>query len=332
MKTNYIWWCVSGIAVIAVCFACVFLVQRKSAELLVEEVLKPDTKVKQEKTITKDIPSVKDDAKIKYNLYSDTDMPLTSIVEISKLPEKVKKIVDEVLESSQGIYLLKANKDKVFIITQNANSIENRFFRNNVELVEVSLKPEDNYKKTVKTIGYTGENNELENAVNGFDTQNDIWEYDKSQEIPRPTKHVKYDNNGKVEFTEVWNYDNSPIKYEMKNANDKVVSVLKETTENGENYTREQLFYDDNGHTEMNISAHYSGANISRFTYFNAKQPTDNVSIMSEYTDSVKTVEKVYNSDYELIETLQSKYDNNDKRTDIKVYDKDGNAVADISS
>ena len=52
---------------------------------------------------------IKQEAKKTYDLYANTpyDLPLLAIYEISKVPESIKKIIDNVLESSQGFYMLK---------------------------------------------------------------------------------------------------------------------------------------------------------------------------------------------------------------------------------
>ena len=104
----------------------------------------------------------------------------------------------------------------------------------------------------------------------------------------------------------------------MKNSEGKTISVLKEILESDTNYRKEHIFYDNEGNTKMSLTVNFDGADITRFTYYS---PEYSISIISEYTDGVKTKESVYNKDYELINILTADYENGE-RTAITLLDK----------
>lgn len=52
------------------------------------------------------------------------------------------------------------------------------------------------------------------------------WEFNEDSGLP--LKHIKYDEDGDIEYTEIWNYsDEEPVKYEMKNGEGKILSIKK---------------------------------------------------------------------------------------------------------
>ena len=266
----------------------------------------------------------------RFELYTNSpyEMPLFSITEISKLPQETTKKIDTLFEEGQGFFLLKNNRhnDSALIILQNPISKINSFPRHEIEIVKVS----QNSQKT-KDLGYLGEKDEISDAINKVESNNDIWEYDNSLEHPRPLKHKNYDEFGAVNFTETWNYnDSEPIKYEYKDKHDKVISVRKETFENETNYRREHVFYDENGNIKISISITYDGANIVKFTYFDAEDPQDSVTIITEYLDGNKIAEKIYNSEYQLQNIIKAKYENS-TRKQITVYDAEEKELYSIS-
>ena len=161
------------------------------------------------------------------------------------------------------------------------------------------------------------------------DSNNDNWEYDKNG---KPTKHIIYNNDGDVEYIETWNYtESSPIKYEIKDGNGKIVSVKKETVDNDSNDLRiEHIIYDSEGNTKINVSATYEGADIKRFTYYNADKLNESGSIFGEYQDGQKIKETVYSSDLKVKNVYSSDYDDNGERTDIKVFDGQNNEIEQI--
>ena len=84
-------------------------------------------------------------------------------------------------------------------------------------------------------------------------------------------------------MSETWNYDDSdPVKYEMKNSDGHVLSVMKETVSGDSEYRQEHIFYDSEGHTKRSFVASYDGADIKWFTYYDAEAPYKNITI--EYT------------------------------------------------
>lgn len=263
----------------------------------------------------------------KYDLYNSTpyDLPLISIAEISKLPLNIKKKIDEILETSQGFYYLKVYEDNVFIILQNPVFVGDVYNRHNLQFVELSMDGEVKYHSA----GYLGKEGEI---LAEAKTKEDLWAYDESSEQLRPQKHIKYDEKGKVKYTEYWNYEeNEPIKYQMKDAHKKVVSILKESQDNDSNLRREHLFYDNDGNITMSLTVNYDGANISRLTFYNSHDLIDSVSIISEFVDGIKVKEQVYNEDYKLLYTVVSENENGERKT-IVVYDSEGNIVNKISS
>ena len=80
----------------------------------------------------------------KYDLYSSTlyDLPFYSIVEISKLAAREKRLVDELLENAQGFYFLRIDEksNKIFMLLQNPITNNNTYARHSLEIVELSLE------------------------------------------------------------------------------------------------------------------------------------------------------------------------------------------------
>ena len=278
-------------------------------------------------TVKHQAPTPKAETK-KYDLYSETpyDLPLVSIAEISKLPDNIKKVVDSILDSAQGFYYLNVKDEKVFIILQNQIALTNTYPRHNLQFVEI----DKDGVVTSHIAGYVGVDGEVENIVS--QKKLDEWLFDESVEPLRPIKHTAYDEKGKVKFIETWNYDNEePVKYQMKDSNKKVVSMLKESQDNDSNLRREHVFYDNEGNTTMSLTVNYEGANISRLTFYNSHDKIDSVSILSEYNDGHKTKELIYNEDYALINIIKAEYVD-DKRVVIEVLDAENNLLAKISS
>ena len=264
----------------------------------------------------------------KYDLYSTTpyDLPMYSIVEISKLPVALKDSVDKILEKSQGFYLLRKDNDKLFIILQNPVTDSDTFLRHNLQFAEIDL----NGNIQFHTAGYHGEDGETANSIKI--ENEDAWNFEENVESPKPLKHIAYDENGKVKFTEIWNYgDQDSVKYQMLDSKGNVMSILKESQDNDSNLRQEHVFYDNNGNTTMSFSVNYDGANVSRVTYYNSHDSIDSMSIISEYSDGVKTKEQIYNEDYELINTITSSYKDGERK-EIKVFDKNGTEMNKISS
>ena len=245
----------------------------------------------------------KEDSLIKhadlYNNAAGDMLPLSAINILSELPSDIKSKVLKLSESN-NIYMMQKNKDKLFIITDNPSNI-----RHCIEFTEISLK---NGHQVTTTLGY---NDKIK------DSDNDIWEYDDSK---RPIRHSKYKPDGELEFVEVWNYDNNPVKYEMKDAEGHVISLRKETLDNDVNLRVEHLVYDKDGNTKVNVSTTYEGEDVKRFTYYNADKPNESGSVFTDYENGLKTKESVYTSDLKLKNSYTSEYKDGE-REDITVWD-----------
>jgi len=312
-----------GILVVA---GTLFFASDKIAKNLIE------TNAKQEKTteskISKPIPmNVK-----RYDLYSSSlyDLPLASILEISKLNEETKKKIDQILEQSQGFYYLINNEKehKISIVLQNPITIQNTYNRHNLEIAEISTI--DNSIKYFSP-AYQGIEGEISNAVVEETKKADVWKFDKSFEPYRPTKHITYDEKRKTKFTEYWNYsDKEEIKYMLKNGKGKVISMLKETYNGDTNYRQEHLFYNEDKIT-MNFSINYDGANITRFSYYDSYTPESSTTIITEYENGLKTKEEIYDKDYQLIKTIRAIYVDNERKT-INEYDISDKLVKSINA
>ena len=319
-KNSFLW--IFLAVVIVATGACMFCLNR-SGEKILNSVENQDKKPVQIKSQTE-----QKEPEIKSDLYSNTpyNLPLISIVDISKLPPKIKQSVDEILETAQGFYYLKYNdhNKEVDIILQNPVSEGDTYSRHNLEFAHISSDGNITYKRK----GYTGEDGETANAVT---SDGDFWEFDTSVEPNRPLKHIVYEKKNKIKFEETWNYDEKePVKYEMKDGKGKTISIMKETVENESNFRKEHIFYDHEGNTEMSVSANYDGAEISRFTYYNADK-NDGITIISEISDGTKNKEQIYNKDYELQATVVADYKDG-VREDIKLMDKDGKEVEKLSN
>ena len=252
---------------------------------------------------------------VKADLFENSsEIPLSAIAAIADTSPEINNIVKKVLSANNNIFMAKKNGDKLILVVENQENI-----RHGIDFIEISLK---NGHQIRSTLGYSDKMQ---------DSDNDIWEYDKTSELPTPTKHVKFNNQGDVEFIETWNYDSeNPVKYEMKNAEGKPLSIKKETVDNDTNMRVEHLVYDKDGTTKMNVSATYEGADIKRFTYYNADKPSEGASIFSEYSDGLKTKEDMYTSDLKLQNTYVADYKDG-QRIKIKILDTDNNEVEELT-
>ena len=79
----------------------------------------------------------------------------------------------------------------------------------------------------------------------------------------------------------------------MKDGNNKPISIKKENLDNENSLRVEHLIYDKDGNTKVNVSASFEGADIKRFTYYNADKPDESASVFSEYLDGMKVKETV---------------------------------------
>ena len=261
-------------------------------------------------TEEKGIFSDKNETIIQTKLYDDlpsSALPLSAITEISNVPDNIRETVTEISKNN-NIYMIQKQKDKLLIISDNPENI-----RHGIEFTELNIL---NGHQIRTTLGY---NDKIK------DSQNDIWAYDK--DTNQPIKHTKYDSNGDVEFIEEWNYDSeNPVKYEMKDSEGKVISIRKETLNNGTDLRIEHLIYDKNGNTKINVSTTFEDADIKRFTYYNADKTSESCSIFSDYSDGQKTKETVYTSDLKVKNTYSSDYKDGN-RENIIIYDNKNHEV-----
>lgn len=250
--------------------------------------------------------------KRKADLFSDnTLLPLSAITEISFLPSNLQKEVSKLIENS-NLYYLKRKQDGIFMIV--GNSGDEKYLRHDIKFVEIN-------SEGVQKITNIGQE---------VSDEDGDWEF--NEESGHPLKHIKYNRDGDIEYTEIWNYsEGEPVKYEMKNGEGKVLSIKKETPDGETKLWSEHLIYDEEGKTKVNVSANYEGPDITKFTYYNSERPEDSVTLMSEYSDGVKTEEKVYSSDYKLKNTYNAGYKDGEL-VNIKVFDSTNNEVEEISS
>ena len=250
---------------------------------------------------------------IKTNLYNNIPSSALPLSAIAILSEHSKNISDNIskLAETNNIYMIQEKGNKLLVISDNPDNI-----RHNIEFTEFSLTSGQQIKTT---LGY---NDRIK------DSENDKWEFE--EKTNRPIRHTKYNADGDMDFVEVWNYDeNNPVRYEMKDKDNNVISIRKETLENGTNLRVEHLLYDVSGKTRINVSATYEGEDIKRFTYYNADKPNESGSIFSDYSDGMKTKETVYTSDLKLKNSYTSDYKDGErevitkwdnKNTEIKKY------------
>ena len=317
---------ISGIVLGVVAVACL-------AALIVSKENKDDEKTIPEREIKKVektakvhvkplVPQpkveVKKDLNIKTDLYKgvpDSLLPLSAISEIASLNGHVHKTIKELVDNSTGVLYAKCSGNKLVMVVENPDDN-----RHGLEFVEISA--DGKHEK----IGF------LLSKYSEGNTDEDLWEYDVSEDVKRPTKHTKYNSDGDVEFVETWNYSSDePIKYELKNKDDKVISLVKETIDENNSMRQEHLIYDKDGKTKINLTVNYDGADLTRFTYYNADKPNESGSVISEYKDGTKTKETVYTSDYKVKNVYEPEYKNGE-REGIKVFDNENKEVKTLLS
>lgn len=310
------------------CFICVFLVsgcsvfsgKEKKQETVPPVVQKTEKAPELEpKVVTtaplQTVPAVNETKKIKKaDLYQEnSELSLSAISSISKLDDNIKAKVNNYIKNST-VYYLNEKNGSAFMIVSNAEN--EKFQRHGVELVEISK----NGTKLVSQLVKTSDEND----------DNDVWEFDEETKLP--LRHVCYDADGEINYTEFWNYDtNNPVKYELKDGEGKTISLKKEIQDNASNLRIEHLVYDHNGNTTLNISANYDGADITRLTYFNSKTPEDGVIVMSQLKDGQKVKETAYSSDYKVKNVYEPFYEDG-KLVKIKVFDNEYKELEEISS
>jgi len=263
-----------------------------------QETQKVSKQTVKQASIQKDIEFIK-----KANLHDNagTSLPLSVISDMANTSDFVRSNIEKISKSN-NIYMTKKAGDKIIVITDNPANI-----RHNIEITEISLI---NGHQIKTTLGY---NDKMK------DSDNDIWGYDEKTKLP--TRHTKYNIDGDIEFVEVWNYDEKePVKYEMKDAEGHIVSMRKESIENGTDLRIEHIVYDKNGNTRISVSVTYEGPDVKRFTYYNADKPEESGSVFDEYFDGLKTKETVYTSDLKVKNHYTSEYKDGNRES-ITIWD-----------
>ena len=310
------------IGVIAVACLTALITSKETKE---EDKTLPQKDVKQiEKSEPKQIKKVAPqkneqkikDNKIKSDLYKgvpDSLLPLSAISEIASLNGNLHKTIKELVDNSTGVLYAKRNGNKLLMVVENPDDN-----RHGLEFIEISA--DGKHEK----IGF------LLSKYSEGNTDDDLWEYETEEEVKRPVKHTKFNSDGEVEFVETWNYSSDePIKYELKNKEDKVISLVKETIDENNSMRQEHLIYDKDGKTKLNLTANFDGADLTRFTYYNADKQEESGSLFSEFKDGIKTKETVYTSDYKVKNVYVPKYKDNE-RSEIQVLDNENQEVKSI--
>ena len=94
---------------------------------------------------------------------SSSMMPLSAISESAGQTEQVKTIISKLLDSSNGIYMIKNTGNKLLVVLDNPANI-----RHGIDFVEVSI---NSGHKITSMLGYSDKMK---------DSNNDYWEYDNS--------------------------------------------------------------------------------------------------------------------------------------------------------
>ena len=315
---------IGGIIIGVVAVACLTALIT-SKETKEEDKTLPQKDVKQiEKSEPKQIKKVAPqkfeqkikDNKIKSDLYKgvpDSLLPLSAISEIASLNGNLHKTIKELVDNSTGVLYAKRNGNKLLMVVENPDDN-----RHGLEFIEISA--DGKHEK----IGF------LLSKYSEGNTDDDLWEYETEEEVKRPVNHTKFNYDGEVEFVETWNYSSDePIKYELKNKEDKVISLVKETIDENNSMRQEHLIYDKDGKTKLNLTVNYDGADLTRFTYYNADKKEERGSLFSEFKDGIKTKETVYTSDYKVKNVYVPKYKDNE-RSEIQVLDNENQEVKSI--
>ena len=251
-----------------------------------------------------------------YSSLSNNQLPLSGIVLLNDLDEDIQEEIGDVLDSSKNIFMLKKLDNKLLMLVENPSDS-----RHNIDLQEFTLNSE-----SVKNLPFT-------THIAGDETERDIWEYEDNDDMKRPVKHIKHDEENNVEYTEIWNYSpEEPVKYEMRDREDKVVSIKKETIDNETSLREEHIFYNKDGSTKQSVAISFNGPEITRFTYYNSEKPEDGIIIYSEFgPDGNKTKETVYTPDFKVINIYEPVYKDG-VRVGIRILDNQNREVEKILS
>ena len=323
MKKKLVGGIVLGVVAFACCASLLLLKNSKDdKEIVADNEVKKIENVDKIKENIPQAPPKKAIVKVKqplkadlYNGVPDSLLPLSVINEISTLNENAQKLVKNIVDNSTGIYYAKRVGNKLIMVVENPDDN-----RHGIEFVEITS---DGKKEKI---------NMLLSKYSETTSEDDLWEYEEHEDIKRPIKHTKMNDNGDIEFVETWNYSSEEtVKYELKDKDNKVISLLKETVDDNNNMRQEHLIYDKNGKTKLNMTVNYDGADLTRFTYYNSDNQEESGSVFSEYRDGVKMKETVYTSDYKVKNVYQPEYKDGE-RYKINVMDNENNKVEEILS
>ena len=70
----------------------------------------------------------------------------------------------------------------------------------------------------------------------------------------------------------------------------------------------------------------YDGADVKRFTYYNADKPADGGSVFAEYENGLKIKETVYSNDLKVENSYTAEY-HNGEREGITIWDKNNKEI-----
>ena len=278
---------------------CVFVFNKNNISDKTKITEKPAVNVKnvqQKKSVTnsKSEKQVYKDETVKEisNELAETKLPFSSVIKISELPENIKGAIKNTEEEYNVLYYIK-DKDKAILLVETSEECP----RHEIGYIEIDTITGNQTQKY------------FENLISKKG-DNESWEYEEGTK--RPLKHVITNSKGNVEYTEEWNYkENEPIKYVLKNGNDKVISIKKETLDNEMTMRREHIIYDNDGKIKVNVSSIYNGPDMTSFTYYDASNTDDSETIVSEYSqDGVKIKETVYSYNYKVKNLYEAEYEN----------------------
>lgn len=274
---------------------------------------KPEAKPVPKQEAPKPAPKIETVKKAElYTSLTNNALPLSAIAGMNALPPEIQNRVNNIINSSNNIYFIIPKNNGIFLIAENSADS-----RQGIEMIEIT---EESEKKI--PLGYQNE------------TENDAWFYDETVEPKVPIKHVIFDDDDEdeIEYTEIWNYkEDEPVKYEMRNEDDKAVSIRKETVDDGMNLRQEHLIYDEDGKTKLSLTINYDGADINRITYYDAENPEDGIAIFSEYQDGIKVKETVYTSDFKVKNVYTAEYKDG-TRVKLKVFDNNNQEIETLSA
>ncbi len=294
-----------------ICVACVYFLSDMKQKEEAPAVVAEEKPVVKNESVVKPVPkqtaaAPKSVSVKKTNLYGTLPnnlLPLSGISLLADLPENIKDKVDNLLDTSQGLYYINQNGDKITIVMETSEECP----RHGIGFVEINTADGE---QSVKPLGLEDKNT---------DSENDFWKYDEKTNLP--LKHTKYNEDKEVEYVEQWNYsEDEPVKYEMKDGDGKILAIKKEIMEGDAGMRLENIIYDKEGNIKQNVSASYDGADITRFTYYDSEAPQSGTVIMSEYVDGLKTKETVYTSDFKVKNVYKAEYSDGERKG-ITVFD-----------